>query len=271
MMQSESIKELATALAKAQGVMAGAKKDCTNPFFHSKYADLASMWDACRQPLSENGLSVVQTTHVDADRVYLLTQLFHNSGEWIQGKYPITPTKNDPQGMGSAITYARRYTLAAIVGIAPEDDDGNAASGKDADTKKVIPEPQKKQLPAIPPALPFEQAKKRMSELDNLPAMRNWWKKYEQSINLFTPQQQQELKVLGEQAKDNYKKTLNNATETIPVELGGAPDCLLKQARSNLMMDQLSFVEIASDTVALANLNDEVDKLFEQECIAELK
>ena len=132
-MQSESIKELATALSKAQGAMEGAKKDSANPFFRSKYADLASAWESCRKPLSDNGLSVIQTTDILPEGLRLITTLLHTSGEWVSGILPVKPVKDDPQGMGSAMTYARRYGLMAIVGIAPEDDDGNAASGKKAE------------------------------------------------------------------------------------------------------------------------------------------
>lgn len=120
---------LAAALAKAQGAMEGAKKGSDNPFFKSKYADLAEVWKACRAVLSENGLSVAQVTKIaDDGSMYLETMLLHSSGESIAGQYPIEPVKKDPQGMGSAITYARRYALAAMVGVAQEDDDGNAAS-----------------------------------------------------------------------------------------------------------------------------------------------
>jgi len=131
-MHSEQINELSTALAKAQGTIASAKKDRENPFFKSSYADLASVWDACRKPLSDNGLSVVQTTDITDKGVFLVTMLAHASGQWISGILPIRPVKDDPQGMGSAITYMRRYALAAIAGVAPEehDDDGNEASGK---------------------------------------------------------------------------------------------------------------------------------------------
>lgn len=129
--RSDSIGALAAALSKAQGAMEGASKANENPFFKSKYADLASVWDACRVPLSTNALAVVQTVD-DAEangRVIVETVLMHASGEWISGRIAMKPTKDDPQGIGSAITYARRYGLQAIVGIAPEDDDGNAASG----------------------------------------------------------------------------------------------------------------------------------------------
>lgn len=126
---SESIKEIASALAKAQAVMSGAKKGAENPHFRSKYADLASCWDAARAALPEQGLCVIQTTRPsDKDEVVVITLLAHSSGEWIEGELPLPVTKADAQGYGSALTYARRYGLCAMVGIAPEDDDGNAAA-----------------------------------------------------------------------------------------------------------------------------------------------
>lgn len=129
--QSPEINKLAEGLSKAQAEITGALKDSSNPFFKSKYADLAATWDACRLPLSKNGLSVIQTTQVsDQGSVYLETTLAHSSGQWIKGALPINPVKNDPQGIGSAITYARRYALAAIVGVAQVDDDGEAAHGR---------------------------------------------------------------------------------------------------------------------------------------------
>jgi len=141
MNRSASIEKLATGLAHAQGMMAGAKKDSKNPFFSSTYADLASVWDACRHALSTNGLSVIQMPSMRSDGyVVVRTILAHESGQWIAGELAVKPIYinkageevacNDPQGIGSAITYARRYALAAFVGVAPEDDDGNAASGR---------------------------------------------------------------------------------------------------------------------------------------------
>lgn len=128
-MKSDNINELALALSKAQSQMKGATKDSSNPFFKSKYADLSSVWDACRDPLSKNGLCIIQTISVDVNTgTVLVTTLAHSSGQWIDSQYPIIPIKPDPQSMGSAVTYARRYALMAIVGIAPEDDDGNNAS-----------------------------------------------------------------------------------------------------------------------------------------------
>lgn len=146
--QSESIKELATALAKAQGVMEGAKKDSLNPHFKNKYADLESVWDAARKPLTDNGLSVVQIPLGMSDRGHLQVHsvLMHVSGEYIGGTIEI-PAKMDAQGIGSAITYARRYALAALVGIAPEDDDGNGATGNREDSGNGKPTPPQRQAP----------------------------------------------------------------------------------------------------------------------------
>ena len=129
MNKSESIAALAAALAKAQGTMKGAVKDSANPFFKSKYADLASVVEAIRAAFSANGLSYVQTVQSsDLDEVRVETMILHSSGEWIScGVLALPVSKNDAQGYGSALTYARRYSLSAAVGVAPEDDDGNAA------------------------------------------------------------------------------------------------------------------------------------------------
>jgi ERF superfamily len=133
-LQSAEIGKLAEALSKAQGAIEDAKKESENPFFKSNYADLSSVWKACRKHLSGNGLAVIQAVDLEGR---LRTTLAHTSGEWIASVYPIKPVKDDPQGLGSAVTYARRYSLAAIVGIAPagEDDDGEGAQGRPAETK----------------------------------------------------------------------------------------------------------------------------------------
>lgn len=150
MPQSAEIKDLATALTKAQSVINAAKKDANNPFFNSSYATLQSVWDAARQVLAPNGLAVVQTFEpTDGKTLNLTTTLVHTSGQWIAGTISVTPTKADPQGAGSAATYARRYSLAAIVGIvADEDDDGNAAS---APKQAKKPEAYKPTGPMITP------------------------------------------------------------------------------------------------------------------------
>jgi hypothetical protein len=124
---SPEIGELVKALSKAQGSIKGAKEDSTNPYFKSKYADLSSVWNACKDALGDNGLAVVQTVDGSNDRICLVTTLAHSSGQWMRSYMPIILTKQDPQTLGSAMTYSRRYALAAIVGICPADDDAEAA------------------------------------------------------------------------------------------------------------------------------------------------
>jgi hypothetical protein len=129
MQKSETIAELTKALVKVQSSIKPAIKDANNPFFKSSYADLNSVWDSCRDLLAANGLAVIQTTAPVEHAVIVETTLAHTSGEWISGELMLPLTKQDAQGVGSAITYGRRYGLAAIVGIVADvDDDGNAAS-----------------------------------------------------------------------------------------------------------------------------------------------
>jgi hypothetical protein len=131
MNQSENIAELSSALAKAQGDMQAAIKDSINPFFKSKYADLGSVWDAARPVLSKNGLCVIQTTELMNDKIVMVTTLSHSSGQWIKSYLPLNPSKQDSQGIGAAITYLRRYSLSAIVGVVcDDDDDGETAVGR---------------------------------------------------------------------------------------------------------------------------------------------
>ena len=141
MNKSESITNLATALAMAQMNLKGAIKDSANPFFKSKYADLSSVVEAIRPAFGQCGLSYVQRIEPsDRDEVRVETILMHASGEWLScGVLNLPVSKADAQGYGSALTYARRYSLAAACGVAPEneDDDGNAASGKNAPQKRL--------------------------------------------------------------------------------------------------------------------------------------
>ena len=106
--------ELATSAIEGTGRDHGSTEDPANPFFKSKYADLASCWDACRAALSKNGLSIVQGTDVVNEHLYLETRLLHASGQWMNSATPVTPKDDTPQAMGSALTYARRYALTAM-------------------------------------------------------------------------------------------------------------------------------------------------------------
>lgn len=143
MNHSEQLNELAAALVKAQAEIKGAAKDSLNPFFRSSYADLSSVWEACRDALGRYGLSVVQMPSFRMDGevaiVGVTTMLLHQSGQWVSelGETPVPPCTNkagefvakaDPQITGSAITYLRRYGLASFVGVTPEDDDGESVA-----------------------------------------------------------------------------------------------------------------------------------------------
>ena len=126
MQTSDTITAIMPALLKAQAAFAPAVKAKVNPHFKSKYVPLDAVLDAIAEPLRTCGIAILQPTTIQDGRTVLVTRLVHESGEWIEGRYPVHPVKADPQGEGSALTYARRYALMAIVGIAPEDDDGNA-------------------------------------------------------------------------------------------------------------------------------------------------
>lgn len=152
MQQSESIKELATALCFAQAEMGGAVKDSNNPFFKSSYADLTSIIKALKEPFANHGLSYVQLpiTSEGGKGIGVTTMLMHKSGEWLQSEYLLPMVKVDPQGAGSAITYARRYALQAMAGIPAVDDDGEAAMLRHEFT--------------LPDGVPASEPKKRVSK-----------------------------------------------------------------------------------------------------------
>ncbi|HEX8418544.1 MAG TPA: ERF family protein [Sphingomonas sp.] len=139
MQQSDSVAAIGAAMALAQGAIEGATKGRVNPAFKSKYADLSSVWAACKAALFDNDLSVVQFPGEMVDnRLTLTTQLTHKSGEWMRATLSIPLSKVDAQGYGSAVTYARRYALASVVGVCPEDDDGNAASAPKSRPVEVV-------------------------------------------------------------------------------------------------------------------------------------
>lgn len=138
-MNTESVKNIAAALVKVQANLKGARKTKENPHLKSKYADLASVWEACHEALTANEIAVVQAPAFEGGLMFVDTTLLHSSGESLTGRYFVRPVKEDPQGYGSAFTYARRYSLLGMIGITNEDDDANRASGrnKGGDISKV--------------------------------------------------------------------------------------------------------------------------------------
>lgn len=148
--QSDEIKDLIAALAKAQAVMKPAIINKKNPFFKTMYADFTSCMDACRGPLSDNGLAIIQSCETINGELNLVTMLAHTSGQWLKSDYPIIPAKKDSQGIGAAMTYAKRYSLCGMIGIvADEDDDGNAT---------VVNHHEEQKQPLKPSTVSFDQA-----------------------------------------------------------------------------------------------------------------
>lgn len=133
--QSPTVGALFGALSKAQGMIKPATKSADNPFFKSRYADLATIMDACREPLAKNELCVLQQAFTRGNQVGVRTQLGHSSGEWTACVALVTPKDGGPQSFGSCTSYLRRYSLAAVTGVVTEDDDGEKAEGRNRDAK----------------------------------------------------------------------------------------------------------------------------------------
>jgi hypothetical protein len=130
MTRSESIAKLLPALIRARSEFPALIKDSANDHFKSRYADLAAVLDACDKPLGKHDLGILQSTDWTDGKLTLRTMLCHSSGEWMSSDYPIVADYTRPQQIGAALTYARRYQYMAVAGIAPEDDDGETASGR---------------------------------------------------------------------------------------------------------------------------------------------
>ena len=169
------MKGIATALAKAQTEMGKVVKAAENQGFKRdgkalKYADLSSVMDACMPALNEAGIALIQPTGEDEHGRYVETILIHGeSGESLTCRVPLIVSKNDMQGYGSAVTYARRYGLMAMAGIAPEDDDGNAAA------KAAPKQEQRQQKPQEPDAEAIQKAKEYLDAADSLDDLKERW------------------------------------------------------------------------------------------------
>jgi len=164
---------IAAALAAAQAEMGKALKQANNPHFRSKYADLGAVMDACLPALNRNGIALIQPTIDDDGGRYVKTVLLHASGETLECRVPLIVQKNDMQGYGSAVTYARRYGLMCMAGIAPEDDDGNAAA-KAAPADEVTERPrQQSRQPDMKGAADHAQA--ALANADTLEQLAAIW------------------------------------------------------------------------------------------------
>ena len=199
--QSPTIGNLILALSKAQSKFNGAAKSSDNPFFKSKYADLYECIEAAKPSLTENELAVIQTTDTDEKGIWVITTLGHSSGEWIRGRLLMKPKKDDDQGTGSSITYGRRYTFAAIVGLAQKDDDGNASVNADSDSRGN-PNKEQKNEDAEPDRKAVEGWLKWIDDHVKIEGagvsvgLENGWKKnLLPNLNKFPADQQNELKI----------------------------------------------------------------------------
>lgn len=167
-------KNIAAALVKAQLGMGKALKQTTNPHFRQKYADLGNVMDACLPALHEAGIAVIQPTGEDASGQYVETVLIHSgSGESLSCRVPLILQKNDMQGYGSAVTYARRYGLMTMAGIAPEDDDGNAAAK--AAPKREAPQPKSEEQKPMTDAEKRDWLKAKIQNADDFEQLPVWW------------------------------------------------------------------------------------------------
>lgn len=195
------MKGIATALAKAQANMGKALKANKNDHFRSKYADLGNVMDACLPALNEVGIALIQPTGTDERGNFVETILIHGeSGEQLSCRVPLILGKNDMQGFGSAVTYARRYGLMAMAGIAPEDDDGNAAAAS-APKGKPAPKPQENPNEAIDRAVEY------LGEASGLEDLKERWGRIPKPV-------QAEKKVIA--AKDKAKERLTEINDEIP-------------------------------------------------------
>lgn len=145
--RSENIDQIAAALCAVQQTELFAIMNSTNPFYKSRYADLSSCWSAIRKPLTDAGLSICQfpepsDPYASQDEIILITLLMHTSGQWIRGKLNIPLDKRDPQAVGKAYTYGRRYMLSSMIGLCPADDD--AESAIEHDLQKAAPKTSRK-------------------------------------------------------------------------------------------------------------------------------
>lgn len=140
MKTSESIDQLAAALATAQGEFDPVKKNKINPHFKNHYADLSSIFEATRPALSKHGIAFTQAPYIYEGRATILTKLLHKSGQWIETELSLKLTQDTPQGAGSTITYAKRYSASSILGVDAEDDD-DAEGAKDQKPKLSKPIP----------------------------------------------------------------------------------------------------------------------------------
>lgn len=217
---SDQIGEIAKAIAMAQAAMDNVAKNATNPHFKSKYADLAAAVDEARPAFAKAGVAIIQAPTTKGHLVRVTTLLAHGgSGQWVRSTLGMKPTKTDPQGVGAAITYARRYSLLAMTGLAPEeDDDANRASKKPTapvERRDAMQPPRGERTKADGTQMNASQARKdgdfvklqdEVRKVDRLEDMSPWWDRNEDRISRLPPQWQDHLQVIYDEHRDDLKE-----------------------------------------------------------------
>lgn len=210
MQTSEATNEISAALAKAQGEIQNPTKDSQNPHFRSFYADLSAGVNAIRDGLSRNGIAYVQATRLDGEVLMLDTRLTHSSGQWMQGEYPVCRFPAKPQEVGSALTYARRYGLFALVGIAGEDDDGNAANASETPaTAKRPPIPPKQEITVDSSTKLRDRLIAELQSVKSPSELAAWEKKNANAPNFMFEADKIQVDDAYEEVREGFKERIN--------------------------------------------------------------
>lgn len=214
---SNDIGEIAKAIAQAQAQLDNVSKNSVNPHFKSKYADLAAAADAARPAFAAAGVAIIQAPTTRGHLVRITTLFAHGSGQWMRSTLGMKPTKTDPQGVGAAITYARRYSLLAMTGLAPEeDDDANRASKKPDtfDRRDAMQAPRGERTKSDGTQMNASQARKdgdfpklqaEIRAIDRLEDMSRWWDANEDRIGRLPSSWQDQLQVVYDEHRDDLK------------------------------------------------------------------
>jgi len=213
MTTSENTIEITKALVAFHREIGKISKDAKNPFFKSDYATLSNILEAIKEPLDSNGLTFVQFPDGENG---LTTRLMHESGEWLEATYKMVPAKNDPQGLGSAITYQRRYSLGAVLGLnIDNDDDGNAASAP-AVAQNVPAKPRTKEE-AI-----YADLKAKIAAEDDFGKLEQYKANLIEKSDMVTPVQFKDLidRIDKKIKKSNLKDTKQEARQTAETDIG---------------------------------------------------
>lgn len=207
---SETLKEFALAFTQMQAQLTNAPFDSTNPHFRNKYASLAGIINHIRPIIAKFGFSFLQMTNTSADSVSIETILLHSSGEFVKSITSLKVSKNDPQGMGSAFTYAKRYGLSAILGIASEEDDDGEAAQKSVQTQKQsTQQPQKQNTSVSQKTAPIDYEKMRIN------SRQIWQELFDKGADLGTARDGQSMiMVLDGKLSENEWQGLPNETKT---------------------------------------------------------